>query len=125
MYLLREGPIDTFHIFKALTISNKLMSKVSAQKKGEKSYDSYKYVFKFRCFAVDIDVAMHSFCLLTLMEVVINYTTLKLIVFDMNSLKRFFLKKRNFGINIIGIKTHRGWFVIGCVVMASTVVMLH
>ena len=30
------------------SISNKLVSKVSAQKKGEKSYDSYKYLFKFR-----------------------------------------------------------------------------
>ena len=39
----------TYHL-KAHTISNKLVSKVSAQKKGEKSYDSYKYVFKFRWF---------------------------------------------------------------------------
>ena len=38
-----------YHL-KAHTISNKLVSKVSAQKKGEKSYDSYKYVFKFRWF---------------------------------------------------------------------------
>ena len=39
-------PIDffTYH-FKAHTISNKLVSKVFAQKKGGKSYDSYKYVF--------------------------------------------------------------------------------
>ena len=34
---------------KAHTISNKLVSKVFALKKGEKSYDIYKYVFKFRC----------------------------------------------------------------------------
>ena len=34
------------------TISNKLVSKVFAQKKGGKSYDSYKYVFKFRGFQV-------------------------------------------------------------------------
>ena len=34
--------------FKAHTISNKLVSKVFAQKREEKSYDSYKYVFKFR-----------------------------------------------------------------------------
>ena len=27
-----------------------LVSKVSAQKKGGKSYDSYKYVFKFRWY---------------------------------------------------------------------------
>ena len=33
-------PIETFHVL-AHTISNKLVSKVSAQKKGEKSYDSY------------------------------------------------------------------------------------
>ena len=33
----------TYHL-KAHTISNKLISNVSAQKKGEKSYDSYKYV---------------------------------------------------------------------------------
>ena len=41
----------TYHL-KAHTISNKLVSKVFAQKKGEKSYDSYKYVFKFRWFQV-------------------------------------------------------------------------
>ena len=34
------------------TISNKLVSKVFAQKKGGKSYDSYKYVFRFRWFQV-------------------------------------------------------------------------
>ena len=39
----------TYHL-KAHTISNKLVSKVFAQKKGEKSYDSYKYVFKFGGF---------------------------------------------------------------------------
>ena len=44
----------TYHL-KAHTISNKLVSKVSAQKKGRGgggggSYDSYKYVFKFRWF---------------------------------------------------------------------------
>ena len=33
-------PIETFHI--AHTISNKLVIKVSAKKKGGKSYDSYK-----------------------------------------------------------------------------------
>ena len=38
--------------FKAHTISNKLVSKVFAQKKGEKSYDSYKYVLQFRWFQV-------------------------------------------------------------------------
>ncbi len=31
---------------------NKLVSKVFAQKKGGKSYDSYKYVFKFQWFQV-------------------------------------------------------------------------
>ena len=41
----------TYHL-KAHTISNKLVSKVSAQKKGKKSYDSYKYVLKFRWFPV-------------------------------------------------------------------------
>ena len=38
--------------FKAHTISNKLVSKVFAQKKGRESYDSYKYVFQFRWFQV-------------------------------------------------------------------------
>ena len=38
--------------FKAHTISNKLVSKVFAQKQGGKSYDSYKYVFQFRWFQV-------------------------------------------------------------------------
>ena len=37
----------TYHL-KVHTISNKMVPKVSAQKKGEESYDSYKYVFKFR-----------------------------------------------------------------------------
>ena len=42
----------TYHL-KAHTVSNKLVIKVSAQKKGGGgggggSYDSYKYVFKFR-----------------------------------------------------------------------------
>ena len=41
----------TYHL-KAHTISNKLISKVFAQKGVEKSYDSYKYVFKFRWFQV-------------------------------------------------------------------------
>ena len=41
-----------FTYLKAHTISNKLVIKVSAQKKegGGGSYDSYKYVFKFRWF---------------------------------------------------------------------------
>ena len=38
--------------FKAHTISNKLVSKVFAQKKGGKSYDSYKYVLQFWGFQV-------------------------------------------------------------------------
>ena len=40
----------TFQIIliKANTISNKLASKVPTEKKGRKSYESYKYVFKFR-----------------------------------------------------------------------------
>ena len=47
-------PIETFtYHLKAHKISNKLVSKVSAQKKGGKSYDSYKYVFKFRRFQVE------------------------------------------------------------------------
>ena len=37
-------PIETFYISSAHTISNKLVIKVSAQKKGVKSYDSYKCV---------------------------------------------------------------------------------
>ena len=49
IYLLRKGAYRGLFIyhFKAHTISNKLVSKVSAQKKGEKSYDSYKYVSNF------------------------------------------------------------------------------
>ena len=39
----------TYHL-KAHTISNKLVTKVSAQKKWGESYDSYKYVFKFLLF---------------------------------------------------------------------------
>ena len=40
-------PIETFFTYhlKAHTISNKMVSKVSAQKKG--GYDSYKYVLNF------------------------------------------------------------------------------
>ena len=47
-------PIETFFTYhlKAHTISNKLVSEVFAQKKGETSYDSYKYVFRFRWFQV-------------------------------------------------------------------------
>ena len=37
----------TYHL-KAHTISNEIVLKVSAQKKEEKGYGSYKYVFKFR-----------------------------------------------------------------------------
>ena len=44
--------IETLHIILKHTICNKLVSKVFAQKKGEKSYDSYKYVFKFCWFQV-------------------------------------------------------------------------
>ena len=40
-----------YHL-KAHTISNKLISNISAQKKEKKRYDSYKYVFKFRRFEV-------------------------------------------------------------------------
>ena len=49
MHLLRKCAYRDF-LHKAHTISNKLVPKVSAQKKGGKSYDSYKYVFKFRWF---------------------------------------------------------------------------
>ena len=54
LYLLRKGAYGDFlHIIlKAHTISNKLVSKVFAQKKRGESYDSYKYVFKFRWFQV-------------------------------------------------------------------------
>ena len=45
---MRRGGIT--EIAWAHTINNKLVSKVFAQKKREKSYDSYKYVFKFRWF---------------------------------------------------------------------------
>ena len=38
-----------YHL-KAHTISNKLVLKVFALKKGGKSYDSYKYLLKFRWF---------------------------------------------------------------------------
>ena len=41
----------TYHL-KTHTISKKVVSKVFAQKKGGESYDSYKYVFKFRWFLV-------------------------------------------------------------------------
>ena len=45
-YNLKEKvPIETYCIS---SIRNKLVIKVSAQKKGRESYDSYKYVFKFR-----------------------------------------------------------------------------
>ena len=45
IYLLRKGAYrDFLHIILKHTISNKLVSKVSAQKKGGKSYDSYKCV---------------------------------------------------------------------------------
>ena len=41
MYLLRKDAYrDISHIIKAHTISNKLISKLSAQKKGGKSYDA-------------------------------------------------------------------------------------
>ena len=51
MYLLRKGAYrDISHIILKHTPSNKLVSKVSAQKKGGESYDSYKYVFKFQWF---------------------------------------------------------------------------
>ena len=46
-YILKGVYIDFIYHFKAHTISNKLVSKVFAQKKGGESYDSYKYVFKF------------------------------------------------------------------------------
>ena len=65
MYLLRKGASrDFLHIvlIKAYTIGNKLISKVSAQKKGEKSYDSYKYVFKFggfRCSPPKYNISVH------------------------------------------------------------------
>ena len=51
------------YLFKAHTISNKLVSKLFAQKKGGKSYDSYKYVFKFWCPDA---VEVFFFCELTL-----------------------------------------------------------
>ena len=42
MYLLRKGAYrDISHIILKHTISNKLTTKVSAQKKGGESYDSY------------------------------------------------------------------------------------
>ena len=46
--------------FKAHTISNKLVSKVFVQKKGEKSYDSYKYVLQFRWFQVGSPLKMEN-----------------------------------------------------------------
>ena len=50
MYLLRKSAYRDFFTYhlKAHTISNKLVIKVSAQKKVGNSYDSYKYEFKFR-----------------------------------------------------------------------------
>ena len=41
----------TYHL-KAHKISNKPVSKVSAQNKGGESYDSYKHVFKFQWLQV-------------------------------------------------------------------------
>ena len=46
-------------------MSNKLVTKVFVQKKGEKSYDSYKYVFKFQWFQVARKVLLwHVYCTL-------------------------------------------------------------
>ena len=52
MYLLRKGAYRAFlHIIlKGYTISNKLVSKVFAQKKGEKSYDSSNMCSNFGGF---------------------------------------------------------------------------
>ena len=51
MYLLRKGAYrDISHIILKHTISKMLVLKESAQKKSEKSYDSYKYVFKLGGF---------------------------------------------------------------------------
>ena len=61
-HFFRKGAYIDFFIyhFKAHTISNKLISKIFAQKKGEKSYDSYKYVFKFRWFQVSSTLKLVS-----------------------------------------------------------------
>ena len=55
----------TYHL-KAHTISNKLVSKVFALKNGKKSYDSYKYVFKFRWFQVQSPLNYFSILLYVL-----------------------------------------------------------
>ena len=54
MHLLKKVPIERHFKYnlKADIISNKLVSKVPAQKKGRESNDSDKYVFKFRWFQV-------------------------------------------------------------------------
>ena len=49
----------TYHL-KAHTISNKLVPIVFAQKKGGESYDSYKYLFKFRWFQVSSPPSTHN-----------------------------------------------------------------
>ena len=52
--LLRKGAYrDISHIILAHTISNKLLSKVSAQKKGGKVMTTTNYAFKFRMFQVE------------------------------------------------------------------------
>ncbi len=69
-------PIETFYI-SSHTISNKLVSKVFAQKKGEKSYDSSNMCSNFGgfrcghpliqhvcdCFGCDICFYAHGHCL--------------------------------------------------------------
>ena len=104
MYLLRKGAYrDISHIiFKAHKISNKLVSKVSAQKTTEKSYDSYKYLFRFRSFQVltspkqqgmvgVVQLSTSMFPKLTILNTFANFSTKKLMV---TKNKIFFRKKK-------------------------------
>ena len=94
---------DISHIiFKAHKISNKLVSKVSAQMKGEESYDSYKYLFRFRSFQVltspkqqgmvGVDqLSTSMFPKLTILTTFANFSTKELMETNNNF---FFQKKR-------------------------------
>ena len=63
IYLLRKGAYRYFlHIILAHTISNKLVSKVFAQKKWGKKLWQLKYVFRFQWFQVGSPQALSHFC---------------------------------------------------------------
>ena len=68
--------------FKAHTISNKLVSKVFAQKKGKKSYNSSKYVFNFWWFQV-------SSPLKTVFNMKLTFLYYTLVIFNKCTLTRW------------------------------------